>query len=220
MVQAGTVDGDPGLGWGDPASDFYAMTQAETADALTRLFDRFDRVWVYRIYDTVTDPAGFVRSWLEAHGTRFEDQVFTGESQLRVQGYLTGRDPLADPLLVGQPGATLADGSLGLAAAAVPAREVAVGQALDLALVWDVSAPLADDVILFAGLFDADGAAGPSRRPSARAPAACLLASRQPGAAALVATPPGAHLKIGWYRFVVASPSAWAATGWGDRRRV
>ncbi len=54
-------------------------------------------MWVYRIYDTVTDPSGFVRTWLEAHGQKFEDQVFTGESQLRVQGYLTGRDPLADP---------------------------------------------------------------------------------------------------------------------------
>ncbi len=142
VVQTGTVDGDPGLGWGDPASDFYAMTQAETADALAKLFSEFDRVWVYRIYDTVTDPSGFVRNWLDAHGQKFEDQVFTGESQLRVQGYLTGRDPLADAGLIEPPGAALADGSLDLAAAAMPDREVAVGQALDLALVWRVQAPL------------------------------------------------------------------------------
>lgn len=222
VVQAGTVDGDPGLGWGDPASDFYAMTQAETGDALARLFDRFDRVWVYRIYDTVTDPEGFVRAWLDARGQKFEDQVFTGESQLRVQGYLTGRDPLADPRLVGQPGAALADGSLGLAAAAVPAREVAVGQALDLALVWNANAPLADDVILFAGLFDADGRrwAQTDDRPlgSLLPPASWqagslvrtpLRLSVPPG------TPPGSYiLKIGWYRFVDGQPVwlPWAAS--------
>ena len=41
VVQTGTVDGDPGLGWGDPASDFYAMSRAETEAALERLFAQF-----------------------------------------------------------------------------------------------------------------------------------------------------------------------------------
>jgi len=224
VLQTGTVDGDPVLGWGDPASDFYAMTQAETGDALARLFDRFDRVWVYRIYDTVTDPHGFIRSWLEAHGTRFEDQVFTGESQLRVQGYLTGRDPLADPRLVAQPGAALADGSLGLAAAAVPERKVAVGQPLDLALIWDVSAPLAGDPILFAGLFDAQGRRWTqtddrplgSLLPPASWPAGARL--RTPLRLSVPpATPPGSYaLEIGWYRFVDGQP-AWLPWAAGDR---
>jgi uncharacterized membrane protein len=214
VLQTGTVDGDPGLGWGDPASDFYAMTRAETEAALATLFGQYDRVWVYRIYDTVTDPAGTIRAWLDAHGQRFEDQVFTGESQLRVQGYLTGRDPLADAGLVGQPGAALGDGSLDLAAAAVPERHVAVGQALDLALVWRVNAPLAYDSILFAGLFDAEGRrwAQTDDRPLG----SLLLPSSWP-AGALVrtplrlsvppGTPPGSYrLKIGWYDFVSGQP--------------
>ena len=94
VLQTGTVDGEPTLGWGNAESDFYAMDRIETAQALERLFADYDRVWVYRIYDTVTDPEGYIRSWLDEHGTLFEDQVFTGGSQLRVQGYLTGKDPL------------------------------------------------------------------------------------------------------------------------------
>jgi hypothetical protein len=224
VVQAGTVDGDPGLGWGDPASDFYAMTQAETEDALARLFGRFDRVWVYRIYDTVTDPAGLVRNWLQAHGQQFEDQVFSGESQLRVQGYLTGRDPLADPGLIEQAGAALADGSLDLAAWAVPDRDVAVGRALDLALVWRVQAPPTGDAILFAGLFDAEGRRWaqtddrplgsllpPSAWPAGSRVRTPLRLSVPPG------TPPGRYrLEIGWYQFVDGQPH-WLPWTTGDR---
>ena len=99
LIQTGTVNGDPTLGWGDPDSDFYAMGRAETAAALERLFAGHDRVWVYRLYDTVTDPDGFIRGWLDEYGTPFEDQAFAGESQLRVQGYLTGRTPQADAAL-------------------------------------------------------------------------------------------------------------------------
>jgi hypothetical protein len=224
VVQAGAVDGNPGLGWGDPASDFYAMTQAETDDALTRLFSQFDRVWVYRIYDTVTDPAGFVRNWLEAHGQKFEDQVFTGESQLRVKGYLTGRDPLAGAGPVELSDASLADGSLELVAAAVPDREVAVGQGQDLALVWRVQAPPAEDATLFAGLFDAEGRrwAQTDDRPlglllpASAWPVGSLVRTplRLP---VLPGTPPGRYrLEIGWYQFVDGQPR-WLPWTTGDR---
>ena len=112
VVQTGTVDGDTTWGWGNPESDFYAMSQLETEEALERLSAAFDRIWVYRIYDTVTDPSGFIRRRLAEYGTQFEDRVFTGESQLRVQGFLTGRDPLdaAEPTL----DASLADASMRL----------------------------------------------------------------------------------------------------------
>ena len=155
MVQTGTVDGRPSLGWGNPDSDFYAMSQAETAESLARLFAEFDRVWVYRCYDTVTDPDGFIRRWLGEHGVLFEDRVFSGQSQLRVQGFLTGRDPLAG---AGRPLHTaLSDGSLRLLASSDWPPAVEVGGALDLALVWHVDSPPGDDAILFAGLFDAKG---------------------------------------------------------------
>ena len=67
MVTTGHVDGDPGLGWGDPRSDFFAMP-ADAAAALAALFGKFNRVWQYRIYDTVNDPAGQVRGWLAENG--------------------------------------------------------------------------------------------------------------------------------------------------------
>jgi uncharacterized membrane protein len=225
VVQAGTVDGDPSLGWGDPDSDFYAMSRADSAEALERLFAEFDRVWVYRIYDTVTDPEGFVRGWLEEQGTQFEDRVFTGESQLRVQGFLTGLDPLVDPDKPldtnGLPlEAAQVDGSLGLEAASWPPT-VEVGGVLDLALVWGVDSPLPDDAILFAGLFDQTEPTGSVQRERWAQVDERPLGSRySPGAwpAGSVVrtplrvpvspgTPPGRYrLEVGWYRFVDGQP--------------
>ncbi len=100
LVQTGTVGGDERLGWGDPASDFYATDEEETTRALERLFAHHDRVWVYRIYDTVTDPHGLIRSWLEEHGRLLGEEEFVGDSYMRVQCYLTAREPEydADPV--------------------------------------------------------------------------------------------------------------------------
>jgi hypothetical protein len=235
VVQTGTVDGDPSLGWGDPESDFYAMSRAETAAAMERLFDDFDRVWVYRIYDTVTDPDGSLRRWLQEHGTQFEDLVFTGESQLRVQGFLSGRDPLIE---TGQSldaagfagNAALIDGSLRLEGATW-SSEVEVGGDLDLTLVWAVDSPPPADVILFAAIFDqaeADVAAegrrwaqvderplGTLYPPAAWSEGATirtpLRVSVAPG------TPPGRYrLEVGWYRFVDGQP-VWLPWASGQR---
>jgi len=225
LVLAGSVDGDPGLGWGDPDSDFYAMSRAETAQALESLFAAYHRVWVYRIYDTVTDPEGFIRQWLAEHGTPFEDQVFGGESQLRVQGFVTGRDPLAG--MGAHYDAALADGSLALLAgdlAGAPLARVEVGQALDLALAWRVGQVPPAEAILFAGLFDEAGGrwAQTDERP---------LGSLYPVAAwpsggtvrtplrlhVPVGTPPGTYrLELGWYRFQDGQP-LWLPWTRGDR---
>ncbi len=93
IVQTGTIDGPPSLGWGSPTSDFYAISRAETAAALERLFARHERVWMLRAYDTVTDPQGFLRAWLEEHGLLFDDWVIAGEANARVQGWRTHRAP-------------------------------------------------------------------------------------------------------------------------------
>ena len=212
VVQTGSVDGDPSLGWGDPGSDFYAMSHTETLDALERLFADFDRVWVYRIYDTVTDPGGMIRLWLDEYGTQFEDQAFTGESSLRVQGFLTTRDPLL--------GSTvpidehLADGSLQLLATSPPPPEVPVGSALNLALVWQVDAPPAGDTTLFAGLFDETGRRWAQRDERPVGPL-YLLTDWEVGSRVRTpirihvppGTPPGIYrLEVGWYRFEDAQP--------------
>ena len=212
VVQTGSVDGPVTLGWGDPDSDFYAMSRAETSDALERLFSGFDRVWVYRIYDTVTDEGGFIRDWLDGHGIQFHDRVFSGESNLRVQGFVTGRDPLSGTA-AGE-GDTLADGSLGLVASPELPLAVEVGGALDLALVWEVGGQPAGDAILFAGLFDEAGRrwAQTDEHPVGPLYPAIDWAVgskvRTPLRIQVPAdTPPGPYrLEIGWYRFLDGQP--------------
>ncbi len=89
ILQTGSIGGDENLGWGDPDSDFYPTSEEKTREALERVFSLHPRLWVFRIYDTVTDPQGFIREWLDEHGQKFEDQLFAGSSYMRVQGYLT-----------------------------------------------------------------------------------------------------------------------------------
>ena len=86
ILQTGSVDGPASLGWGDPAADFYAMPAASMVSRLQALAAATPRLWHYRIYDTVTDPAGRVRDAL-TDWRLFEDDVFSGEANLRVQGF-------------------------------------------------------------------------------------------------------------------------------------
>jgi uncharacterized membrane protein len=87
-VMAGDLDANPTLGWGDPLSDFYPMPSDEAMNSLGRLFERFPRIWHYRIYDTVGDPDGRLRAALEQGGQAIEDRVFAGEANMRVQGFV------------------------------------------------------------------------------------------------------------------------------------
>jgi uncharacterized membrane protein len=93
VVQTGTIGGPPSLGWGDPVSDFYAVSEEETAQSLTRLFRACRRVWVLRAYDTVTDPHGFIRHWLNEHGRLFDDRLVAGQTNVRVQGFISKDAP-------------------------------------------------------------------------------------------------------------------------------
>ena len=89
MVTTGHLDGDPSLGWGDPRSDFFAMPADAAREQIAAFYDRFNRVWQYRIYDTVNDPAGQVRRWLAENGQLSDDQVFAGEANLPRAGLRT-----------------------------------------------------------------------------------------------------------------------------------
>lgn len=227
VVQTGTVDGPSSLGWGDPDSDFYAMGGQEADQALGRLFSAYHRVWVYRIYDTVTDPEGFFRDWLARYGTPFEELIFSGESQLRVQGFLTGRDPFSGT--TARYDAGLADGSLALLASelgdgGLAGGGVEVGGALDLALVWRVGDEKPQDAVLFAGLFDEGGQrwAQADERPLG----SLLPVGSWPQGATIripvrldvpAGTPPGKYrLEVGWYRFEDGQP-LWLPWGSGER---
>lgn len=89
LLMTGSIGGAKNLGWGDPLSDFYATTADETNAALDRVLADHPRVWMLRIYDTVTDPNGDIRNYISEHATLFEDRPFGGESQARVQGFMT-----------------------------------------------------------------------------------------------------------------------------------
>ncbi len=234
VVQAGSVGGDPGLGWGDPDSDFYAMSRGETEAALERLFAQSYRVWVYRIYDTVTDPDGFIRKWLDAHSTQFEDQAFTGQSRLRVQGYLGHRTPPAEVVQAVERGTyeelvSPESGGpvlryLGLEVLA-PGPEVAVGGALDLAFYWQRVGPPPEGLILQAAL--AAPPVGAWARTDARPLGSLLPVAAWPEGEIVrtplrievpPGTPPGAYdLTFGWYYFDDGQPvRLWGAPGLGS----
>ncbi len=85
----GSVDGPASLGWGLAESYFYPISAGETVAALEAVADRYTRIWHYRLYDTVSDPAGLVRGWLDAHTTQRLDLPYPGRDYLRVQLFET-----------------------------------------------------------------------------------------------------------------------------------
>jgi len=136
MVTTGHVDGDATLGWGDPRSDFFAMPGQVAKEQIADLFTRFGRVWHYRIYDTVNDPEGQVRSLLARHGQPVDDRPYAGDSFLRVEAYAlldrTGWNTQA-------PGAGYAGGLEARWEALVPA--IASGERVYAAVTWRPSQP-------------------------------------------------------------------------------
>ncbi|RME46153.1 MAG: hypothetical protein D6796_09395 [Caldilineae bacterium] len=93
VLETGTVDGPPWLGWGDPQADFYAMPAGDALAALEAVTAAYPRLWMLRAYDTVTDPDGLLRSWLRENTRLFEDVPVGGPSNFRVQGFLSRRQP-------------------------------------------------------------------------------------------------------------------------------
>ncbi len=157
VLQTGSIGGAPSLGWGNPQSDFYPTTEGETAQALERVFARHPRLWVFRIYDTVTDPGGFIRSWLDEHGLKFDELLVGGESGLRVQGYLTHRGPDYAPPPLGQPLNVSLGGRVTLLGCEEESASVIAGEPLDVTVYWRPEERLSVDYHLFYGLFDGQG---------------------------------------------------------------
>ncbi len=87
IARTGSVDGDLGLGWSHTASDFFAVTEAETLASLDTLGAAHPRLWHYRLYDTVSDPTGVIRAWLDQNGVLVQDLPYAGRDFLRVQRY-------------------------------------------------------------------------------------------------------------------------------------
>ncbi len=132
LLQTGSIDGSPQLGWGDPRSDFYAMSAADTLAALEALSHDFSRLWLLRAYDTVTDPSGLIRVWLAGQTIPLEDEPFAGESSIRAQGFLLrGANPLP-------PGGQTVQFEAGLALAgwSLPEQRWQPGQTIPVKLWW------------------------------------------------------------------------------------
>jgi len=157
VLQTGSIGGQETLGWGNPESDFYPTTEEETARSLEGIFSRHPRLWIFRIYDTVTDPQGFIRKWLEEHGRKFEEQLFAGQSFMRVQGFLTHPDPIYEMPVLPQPVGVELGGRLRLEGFEGGAAQVQAGQALDLALYWRPTQRLDIDYHVVLYLVDAEG---------------------------------------------------------------
>ncbi|MDL1898305.1 hypothetical protein FBQ82_18820 [Anaerolineae bacterium CFX7] len=140
VLQTGSIGGAKNLGWGDPQSDFYATTADETRAALDRVFADAPRVWMLRIYDTVTDPQGDIRKYFAEHATLLDDQAFGGESQARVQGFIT------QPTRELPPSATPVNQNLGerveLVGYETGARELERAQFFDAVLYWKLLQPV------------------------------------------------------------------------------
>jgi uncharacterized membrane protein len=155
VLQTGSIGGSATLGWGDAASDFYATTEAATAAALDDVARRHERLWVLRIYDTVTDPTGFVRRYLDERFLPLDDAGFGGTSSLRVQLYRTYREPhTSAPSLDHELNVNIGD-RLRLVGYNEPGA-LSAAEATDLTIYWQALAG-GPDLRAFVGLVDANG---------------------------------------------------------------
>ncbi len=96
IARSGSIDGDTSLGWGDPNSDFFAITAGSSSTALDAIANNAGRLWHYRLYDTVSDPDGVIRAWLAGNATLLTESAVPGRDFGLVQLYdfhTAGRTP-------------------------------------------------------------------------------------------------------------------------------
>lgn len=157
VLQTGSLGSNASLGWGSPEADFYATTVDETRAALDRVFAAHPRVWLLRLYDTVVDPEGTIRDYLAQHGRIIDDQVFSGQSNARVQGYLTTRVPLTALPASATRREVVLGNRLALLGFEPVATSVRAGAALDMVLYWQAKQATNVDAHLFVGLYSEEG---------------------------------------------------------------
>ncbi len=157
VLQTGSIGGAPNLGWGSPASDFYATTAEETRAALDRVFAAHPRVWLLRLYDTVVDPDGIIRDYLAQRGRIIDDQGFAGESFARVQGYLTSRAPLTALPATAIPRRVLLGRRIALVGFEPGQAAARAGMPVDVNVYWEAEEPTNIDERVFVGLYAEDG---------------------------------------------------------------
>lgn len=148
LVRGGSVGGAPSLGWGQPESDFFALSAEQNAAALAALAQAAPRLWHYRLYDTVSDPAGETRAWLAAHAAKRSERAYPGPGYLLVEQYdlqECGDDALACAGPGAEAGWTPVRFGEALALAALRADHSAVpGGTLYVETVWEALPGLAE----------------------------------------------------------------------------
>jgi hypothetical protein len=153
LLQTGSINGSPHLGWGDSRADFYSVTAVETIAALEQLATDYPRLWMLRAYDTVTDPDGVIRGWLSEHAVLLEDRVFSGESNIRVQGFLLTQNMSTSP----QETAVLFADGMSLASWQVSKPVWQAGQTVPVKLWWTAKSTPGVDYKMSLKLWAADG---------------------------------------------------------------
>jgi uncharacterized membrane protein len=137
IVRSGSIDGDANLGWGLPVSDFFAVSSDETRIALEQLSEQYAAIWHYRIYDTVSDPNGVIRTWLAGNTTPDYQQPIPGRDYLLLERYRTGA-VITPSGATTQHDWTVRDTALQLRATSQRAS-ISAGETLYVALQWDTS---------------------------------------------------------------------------------
>jgi hypothetical protein len=106
LVRSGSVDGAASLGWGNPASDFFAISAQDSTAAIDRLAHGYQRLWHYRLYDTVSDPNGRLRAWLDANAPIIQDEAIPGRDfgrlELRALKDVEEASPSASDMQLGE----------------------------------------------------------------------------------------------------------------------
>ena len=94
VLQTGSIGGSPHPGLGQPHLRLLRhQRERRRPPRCDEVARRHRRLWVLRIYDTVTDPQGFIRSYLDQQFLPLDDAGFGGASSMRVQLYRTQRTP-------------------------------------------------------------------------------------------------------------------------------
>jgi hypothetical protein len=188
LHRTGSVDGSDTLGWGSDASDFFAMPFDAAAAALDELGQTHTRLWHYRLYDTVSDPGGKLRAYLESTLPRSWEQTYPGPGYLRVERYdLQGAaESLPDTSVA------FADGVR--VAFSPPPSHRSAGSYLYGNLTWSVDqAPADENLAVSLRLYDAEGVRV-SQVDTQLLPLSPNEGVYQPFALPIpAATPPGVH---------------------------
>ena len=191
IVRGGSVDAPDSLGWGAATSDFFAISAADAIDGLAALAETSQRLWHYRLYDTVSDPDGVLRRWLDEQMTLLGASPVPGRDYALVQlftpPHLLDTSTLPAPICF--------DEQLCLFDAA-QSTTVAAGSPLYLPLRWRATTAL-PDLAVSLRLYDRSGRLA----AQADAPFAPQSSTWQPGTVYThsLALPVGAGTKPGNY---------------------